>query len=225
MIPLKDDNPARSFPAVTLIVVIANVAAFVYELLLPPPARDDLIRRMAVVPVEFAHPHPPYLEVIARDAISLLTAMFLHGGALHLLGNMLYLWIFGKNVEDTMGHRRFAVFYLVAGAAGSLVQIAAHPASAVPMIGASGAIAGVLGAYLVLFPTARVQTLVFLVFFARIVPIPALIVLGVWLLIQVVNAGRIAPGEVAWFAHLGGFAAGLTLVVLFRRRRPRHSLY
>jgi rhomboid family protein len=157
--------------------------------------------------------------------MTLVTSMFLHGGWLHVLGNMLYLWIFGNNVEDVMGHVRFIVFYLVCGLAAAAAQIAVDPSSQVPMIGASGAVAGVLGAYLVMFPAARVHVLVFLIFFIRIVEVPALIVLGFWLLIQLIAAAQMAPGGVAWFAHLGGFLAGLVLIVPFRRRRIRTSLY
>jgi membrane associated rhomboid family serine protease len=138
---------------------------------------------------------------------------------------MIYLWIFGNNVEDSMGHARFLLFYVLCGLAASFAQIAVAPDSRVPMIGASGAISGILGGYLVLFPAARVLTLVFVVFFVRLVPIPAVIVLGFWFLIQLVNAGQIAPGGVAWFAHIGGFITGLALIAPFRRRRPRYSLF
>jgi membrane associated rhomboid family serine protease len=225
MIPLKDDNPTRTVPAVTVALIVVNVAIFVWELLLPPPVRDDLIYKMAVIPAEIAHLEPFTLDQALYNGMTLFTSMFLHGSVLHLIGNMLYLWIFGKNIEDIMGHVRFLLFYGLCGVAGSLVQVAVGSDSRIPMIGASGAIAGVLGAYLVLFPTARVLTLIFIVFFIRIVKIPALIVLGFWLLIQLLNAGQIVPGGVAWFAHIGGFAAGLALIVPLRRRRPRYRLF
>lgn len=224
MIPLKDDNPTQSFPAVTLALIAANVAVFAWELLLPAPERQQMIVQMAVIPHEITR-GPLHLNLILHNGLTLLTAMFLHGGLLHLGGNMLYLWIFGNNIEDVVGHVRFLVFYLLCGLAGSFAQVAAHPASRVPMIGASGAIAGVLGAYLVLFPAARVLTLFFLFYFVRVVPIPALIVLGIWLLIQLVSAGGAAGGGVAWFAHIGGFVTGLALIVPFRRRRPKGRLY
>ena len=224
MIPLKDDNPTQSFPAVTLVLIAANVAVFAWELLLPPAARQEAIVRMAVIPFELTQ-RPFGLDRLLHHGLTLVTAMFLHGDLLHLGGNMLYLWIFGNNIEDMMGHGRFLVFYALCGLAGSFAQVAAHPASRLPMIGASGAIAGVLGAYLVLFPTARVLTLFFFFFFVRVVPIPALIVLGIWLLLQLLSAGGAAGGGVAWFAHLGGFVTGLVLIVPFRRRRPRHRLY
>jgi len=148
--------------------------------------------------------------------------MFLHGSLFHLLGNMLYLWIFGNNIEDVLGHVRFALFYLLAGLAAALTHTLAMPNSRIPMIGASGAIAGVLGAYWFLFPRARVRTFVFLFFYIDIVAIPAGIVLGVWFLAQLLNVGM--GGGVAWFAHIGGFLAGLLLIwggVLGRPRRIR----
>lgn len=225
MIPLKDDNPTRTYPYITLSLVAINVAVYIWEMLLPEEARDDLIYRMAVIPVMFSDPQPFGFDSLIYNSMTLVTAMFLHAGLLHLLGNVLYLWIFGNNVEDVMGHGRFAGFYFACGIAGSLAQIAIDPRSDVPMIGASGAIAGVLGAYLVQFPTARVVTLIFVVFIVRIVRVPALILLGVWLLIQLLNAGGLSTGGVAWFAHIGGFTAGLTLIVFFRRRRPRDRLY
>jgi membrane associated rhomboid family serine protease len=225
MIPLKDDNPTRIVPLVTLALIAANVAVFLWELSLVPAARERAILRLAVVPSRLTGAAPAGPDGLVSGALALLTAMFVHGGLLHLAGNMLYLWIFGNNVEEIMGHWRFLVFYVLCGLAGSFTQIAASPASHVPMIGASGAIAGVLGAYMILFPAARVLTLIFVFFFARIVAIPAFIVLGFWLLLQLVSAGQITPGGVAWFAHLGGFTAGLLLLVPFRRKRPRQSLY
>ena len=225
MIPLKDDIPTQTFPFITIMLITANVLVFLRELMLPPPVREEFISQLAVIPYAMTHPGPGHPGFLVYNALTLLTSMFLHGGIMHLVGNMLYLWIFGNNIEDVMGHARFLLFYFLCGLAGALTQIAASPASRIPMIGASGAIAGVLGAYLVMFPAARVLTLVFLFFFVRVVPIPALIVLGAWLLIQLVNAGQIAPGGVAWFAHIGGFLTGLVAIVPFRRRRYRQSLY
>ena len=224
MIPLKDDNPTQSFPAVTLLLIAANLAVFVWELLLPAAQRQEAIVRMAVIPFEITQ-RPFGLDRLLHNGLTLMTAMFLHGGLLHLGGNMLYLWIFGNNIEDATGHGRFLIFYLLCGIAASFAQVAAHPASKLPMVGASGAIAGVLGAYLVLFPTARVLTLMVFFFFVRVVPIPALIVLGFWLLLQLLSAGDGVGGGVAWFAHIGGFLAGLALIVPFRSKRPRHRLY
>jgi len=225
MIPLKDDNPARTIPFVTFALLVTNVAVFAWELAHPFPLREQMIRRLAVIPSDFAHLQAGHADRGLSVGTTLLTAMFLHGSILHLVGNMLYLWIFGNNVEDLMGHGRFLLFYLLCGLAASSVQIATAPGSRVPMIGASGAIAGVLAAYMVLFPAARVLTLIFVFIFARLVRIPALIVLGFWFLLQLLSAGEIATGGIAWFAHIGGFVAGLLLVVPFRRRRPRLSLY
>jgi membrane associated rhomboid family serine protease len=231
MIPLKDDNPTRTFPFVTIGLIGLNAAVFVWELLLPPEVlARAVVPALAVIPARFTGLDPLDPSLWADSAVRLVAAMFLHGGVLHVLGNMIYLWIFGNNVEDIMGHGRFLVFYLACGVCASLAQVAASPASQVPMIGASGAISGVLGAYLILYPAARVLTLVFVLFFVRVVPFPAVIVLGVWFLIQVVNAGapvpgRIAPGGVAWMAHIGGFLAGMALIALFRRHRPRHALF
>jgi len=225
VIPLHDDIPTKSRPVVTVGLIVLNAALFVRVLLLPPGMQQEALLRLAVIPYELTHLPPGRLELIGYNVLTLLTSMFLHAGWLHLIGNMLYLWIFGDNVEDIMGHGRFLAFYLCCGLAAAAAQIAAHPASRVPMIGASGAIAGVLAGYLVMFPTARVMTLFFLVIIVRVVPIPALIVLGLWLLVQLVNAGQAGPGGVAWFAHLGGFLAGLLLIVPFRRKRDRRSLY
>ncbi len=225
MIPLKDDVPSRRLPIITFAILAANIAVYVRYLMLPAPVREQMVIRMAVIPYELTDLGPTQPGLLAYNAATLLTSMFVHGGIWHLAGNMLYLWIFGSNVEDVMGRGRFLVFYLVCGLAAALTQIAVQPHSKVPMIGASGAIAGVLGAYLVMFPAARVMTLIFLFVFVRVVPIPALIVLGVWLLIQLINAQPGTGGGVAWFAHIGGFAMGLAAIVPFRTRKVRGSLY
>jgi len=225
LIPIRDDVPTKSFPLVTIVLMVINVGVFVRLMLLPSAASEETVLRLAVIPYELTHVPAGRLDVLGYNILTLVTSMFLHGSLLHLGGNLLYLWIFGNNIEDVMGRVRFLIFYILCGLAGALAQIAVRPASQVPMIGASGAIAGILGAYLVMFPAARVQTLFFFIFFARIVPVPALIVLGSWLLVQLVNAGNMGPGGVAWFAHLGGFLAGLLLIVPFRVRRVSQSLY
>ena len=225
VIPLKDDVPTRSIPFVNIGLIVVNVGVFVRVLLLPEAARHDAFVRLSLIPYELTHIPPGRFDLIGYNLLTILTSMFLHAGWLHLLGNMLYLWIFGKNVEDFTGHGRYLAFYLLCGLAGAATQIAVGPSSHVPMVGASGAIAGVLGAYLVMFPAARVWTLFFLLVFVRVLAVPALIVLGLWLLIQLLNAGQMGQGGVAWFAHLGGFLAGLVLIAPFRRKRPRHSLY
>lgn len=224
MIPIKGEVPTRSFPITTLALITLNAVLFVRALLIPPEDRGAFILNLALIPHELTH-GAPFAPHLVYNIATLFTSMFVHAGLLHLGGNMLYLWIFGGCIEDAVGHGRFLCFYLLCGIVGAAAQIAVDPASRVPVVGASGAIAGVLAAYMVMFPTARILTLVFLLFFVRLVPIPALIVVGIWLLIQLINAGQIAPGGVAWFAHLGGFVAGLILIVPFRRRRIRHSLY
>jgi len=225
MLPLKDDNPTRIVPFITVSLIALNVAVFFWTLFLPPVAQKEAILRLAIVPYRITHLDAGNPASLLAGARSFVAAMFLHGDILHIAGNMLYLWIFGNNIEEAMGHGRFLLFYFLCGLVASFTQIAASPSSRLPMIGASGAIAGVLAAYLVLFPTARVFTLIFLLVFVRVVPIPAVIVLGVWFLLQLLSAGSLAEGGVAFFAHIGGFVAGLALVVPFRRRRTRQALY
>ncbi len=217
-LPLRDENPTRRFPAVTILIIVANILIFLIQAF-SPRGLEYYILRMGVIPYEITHfqalPHLPRIF----PPLTLLSSMFLHGSLFHLFGNMLFLWIFGNNVEDFLGSLRFIPFYLFSGLAASLTQIAFHPNSQVPMIGASGAVAGVLGAYFILYPGARVLTLVFLFVFVRIIPIPAFYVLGFWFLAQVLNIGL--GGGVAWFAHIGGFLAGVVLVRSAARRRRR----
>ena len=183
---------------------------------------------MGTIPYEITHFKSLALivyesgEPISRlsPPLTLVTSMFIHGGFIHLFFNMLYLWIFGNNIEDFLGPIRFVIFYLLSGLGASLTHIIFNMNSQVPMIGASGAIAGVLGAYLILYPGARVLTFVFLFFIIRIIPIPAAFILGLWFLLQVMNVG--IGGGVAWFAHIGGFLIGVVLIKVFTdRRRPK----
>jgi membrane associated rhomboid family serine protease len=234
MLPLKDDIPSRTVPIVTLGLIALNLVAFLYQLSLElgdggaargaVSAADAFVYEFGAVPCRITgacpHDFPPAF-------VSIFTSMFLHGGWLHIAGNMLYLWIFGNNVEDTLGHGRFLLFYLACGVAGAMGQTMAGPSSRIPMIGASGAVSGVLGAYLLLFPYATILTLVTFGFFIRFLHVPALIVLGFWIVVQFANgflSMSMAPAEgggVAWFAHLGGFVAGLVLVLVMRPRRTR----
>lgn len=217
-LPLRDENPTGRFPAVTILLIASNCLIFLVQAF-SHQGLGYYVQKMGLIPYEITHFQSlPYLPRLS-PALTLLTSMFLHGSLFHLLGNMLYLWIFGNNIEDYLGSIRFIFFYLLAGLAASLTQIAFSPNSRVLMIGASGAIAGVLGAYLLLFPGARVITLVFLFVFIRIVPIPAVYVLGFWFLVQVLNIGL--GGGVAWFAHIGGFLAGIALIRGFSKRRRR----
>ncbi|MBI2989445.1 MAG: rhomboid family intramembrane serine protease [Deltaproteobacteria bacterium] len=221
MIPLRDDNPTVLWPLVTVALILVNTAVFFYELSLEPKFLDALIYQMGMVPAALLQSPIPG----SAGYFTVLTSMFLHGGWMHIIGNMLYLWIFGNNIEDSMGHLRFIFFYLVTGLAAAAAHLAFNAASTVPTIGASGAVSGVLGAYLVLFPHARVQTLVTLGFFIRIIYVPAWVLLIFWIGLQLLNQALApidpAAGGVAYAAHIGGFAAGLVLIPLFRKHRRR----
>jgi membrane associated rhomboid family serine protease len=207
--PLRDVIPSRTTPLVTVTLIVVNSLVFLYQVSLGPDAQQ-LVLDYGLVPAAFTF-------------VAVITSMFLHGGFLHFGGNMLFLWIFGDNVEDRMGHARFLVFYLLCGVAAALVQTISNPTSVIPMVGASGAIAGVMGAYFVLYPGSRIVTLVFVFFFIQIVEIPAVVFLGVWFLMQFLSGvGSIAKttgdvGGIAFWAHIAGFAAGVVGVVLFRR--------
>ncbi len=183
-------------------------------------ADDAFVITYGFIPAEFSRglDLPPFTGFPIW--LTLFTSMFLHGGLLHVLGNMLYLWVFGDNVEGAMGRGRFLVFYLLCGAAAGMAQYALNPQAPIPLVGASGAIAGALGAYFMLFPTARVLTVIPILFFIRMVSIPAVIVLGIWFLLQLLNSAASfgASTGVAWFAHIGGFAAGMVLILAFRRK-------
>jgi membrane associated rhomboid family serine protease len=210
MIPLRDVIPSRTTPFVTIGIIALNVLAFWFELSLSPNTRQLFLRAYGVVPADFAW-------------LTLFSSMFLHGGWLHIIGNMWYLWIFGDNVEDRLGHGRYLVFYLLCGAVAALAQTLVNPDSYVPTIGASGSIAGVMGAYFVLYPRSRVLTLIPLFIFIEIIEIPALFFLGFWFLMQLFSgAGSIAQttgtqGGIAFWAHVAGFLAGLGGVFIFRR--------
>ncbi|MDE2484714.1 MAG: rhomboid family intramembrane serine protease [candidate division NC10 bacterium] len=223
MIPLRDNIPSDRTPVVTVGLIGVNVLVYLNQLMLTPRAGVRFIYLYGLIPLEISSgnllmPHPVPLYA------TLLTSMFVHGGLFHLGGNMLYLWIFGDNVEDRMGRLKFLAFYLLSGLAAAAAQIWADPASKIPMIGASGAISGVLGAYLFLFPYARVLTLIPLGFFYRIMEIPALVVLGFWIVVQVLNGVMtlgVQVGGVAWLAHVGGFVAGIVMVIPFTGWRMR----
>ncbi len=210
-LPLRDDNPTSRFPFVTVALIAANTVVFLVQAAAPHGLALAALR-FGAVPYEITHFRTLAEPAAFPPLLTLLTSMFLHGSLLHLLGNMLYLWIFGNNVEDRLGPVRFTLFYLASGLAAALTHIAFQPSSRLPMIGASGAIAGVLGAYWLLYPRARVKTFVFLIFYIDVIPIPAGIVLGLWFLLQVLNVG--IGGGVAWFAHIGGFLAGILFIRL-----------
>ncbi len=221
MIPLHDDNPTSLTPFVTVGLIVACVAVFLWQVSLPPAAMEAALYGYGMIPaVLFGERElPPALATIPAE-LSVVTSMFLHGGWMHLIGNMLYLWIFGNNVEDAMGHGRFIVFYLLCGIAAALAQAFQDPSSAVPMIGASGAIGGVLGAYVLLYPRAKVLVVVPLGFFFYRMRIPAMIVLGLWFGLQFVSTVLAGDqiGGVAYWAHIGGFVAGMVLILPFRKK-------
>jgi membrane associated rhomboid family serine protease len=224
LIPLRDENPIGIVPVVSWGLIGACVVIFVFQVALGAEVFNRMIFGLGVIPaVLFGHARlPPEVELVP-PAMSVVSSMFLHGGWLHLAGNMLYLWIFGDNIEDRMGHVRFLCFYLACGIAAVLAQALPAPQSIVPMVGASGAISGVLGAYLLLFPRARVLVLVPLGFVLQVIRLPAVWVLGLWFLIQLLSSLAAPEGEggVAFRAHLGGFIAGLLLVPLFLVGRRR----
>ena len=238
MFPLRDNIPTENFPFVTVALIVINVLAYFFfqhgTITLGSPDNTDYLCNLyqyGTIPREVTHPG---FELQAQGCqtfdtptwLTLFTSMFMHGGLLHLGGNMLFLWIFGNNVEDAMGPIKFVIFYLLAGLSADALQIAFSVNSEVPSIGASGAIAGILGGYLILFPRARVVTLVFIIFFFTILELPAILFLGIWILQQAVFAyfDLFQPqgsggGGVAYFAHLGGAAFGLLSIRLFARRR------
>ena len=220
MIPLKDDNPIQIFPLMTIGIIALNILIYLYQLSLSPEAGQALLDRYGAIPALLMHPFSPD-STIAKivpalpPALTVFSSMFMHGGFLHLLGNMIYLWVFGNNIEDTLGHSRFLIFYLVCGFFAAFFHTLSDMNSTIPMIGASGAIAGVLGAYFLLFPRANVSTLFIFIIFIKVIKVPAVLILGLWFLIQLLNAGT-EGGSIAWYAHVGGFLTGLILVRFFK---------
>ena len=225
MFPLKDDNPSNSAPVVTVALIVLNALFFVYQISLEAGGADGaragqaFIEEFGLVPCRLTGACRVGPE-LPSPILTIFTSMFMHGGLFHIGGNMLYLWIFGNNVEDTLGHGRYLLFYLLSGVAAALAQTAVGPSSVVPMVGASGAVSGVLGAYLLLFPRAHVTTLIILGFFFRLVQIPAMVVLGFWIVLQLLNGlGSFgSSGGVAFFAHIGGFLAGMGLLYVLKPR-------
>ena len=217
MFPLRDTQPSNSKPVVTVILIVINVLVFLFEFSLEPYSRNDFIAAYGMVPDNFSF-------------ISLLTSMFLHGGWMHVLGNMWFLWIFGDNIEDILGSGKFLLFYLLCGVAAGLTQYAVNPGSRIPTVGASGAIAGVMGAYMIKFPHSRILSLITVVFFITTFEIPAWVMLIYWFVIQFFSGvGSIGyshaseGGGVAFFAHVGGFLAGMALIGLMAPRQRYSS--
>jgi membrane associated rhomboid family serine protease len=225
LIPLYDENPTKTFPFITLLLIIANVLIFVWEISLGPTGLNKAILQYGFVPKNLSLALEQG-QFVSPAVLSVFTSIFLHGGFIHIFGNMLYLWIFGNNVEDLFGHFKFVIFYLLAGIAGVAGQTLAGPTSAIPGIGASGAIAGVLASYLIKYPRAKVVTAVPIFFFIQLVKLPAIVVLGFWIIIQftsglasLADAGHNFGGGVAWFAHIGGFSMGILLTIILPKRR------
>jgi membrane associated rhomboid family serine protease len=220
MIPLRDNIPTRRVPLVTLALIGLNTLVFLRTFLLGSQAGSRFLLYYGLIPCDLTGA----CEVLGRafsSDLTLVTSMFVHAGLFHYAGNMLYLWIFGNNVEDAMGRLRFLTFYLACGLVAAFAQVLVNPASRIPMVGASGAVSGILGAYLLLYPQARVLTLVPIIVFFRVMEIPAGVVLGFWIVVQLLNGMLTFDAEgggVAWFAHIGGFLAGFALIGLFKRR-------
>jgi membrane associated rhomboid family serine protease len=228
MIPFRDNIPSRSFPFITILIIATNIFVFLYELALGRYLEPFLMQYGVVPAAVFSWPesHQPVSAIV----VPFFTSMFLHGGWLHLIGNMWYLWIFGDNVEDRLGHFTYLIFYLLCGLGAGIVHTILNYDVVVPSIGASGAIAGVLGAYLVSYPGARILTLIPIFIFMQIIEIPAVIVLGFWFIMQFLSgtaslaSATANAGGVAWWAHVGGFVVGMILVGMFPRRdRPRYD--
>ena len=220
MIPLRDENPTRTFPFVTIALIIMNGIVFAYEIFLPPHLREGFFQSFALIPDNLIHYSLETGHAGLPNILTLLTSTFLHGGLLHIIGNMLFLWIFGNNIEDAFGHFPFIIFYFVSAVAAGFTQALMNPSSTIPVIGASGAVAGVLGAYILLYPQARIITLFWILFFIRIIRVPAVIFLGIWFFLQIMYAG-VVGGSIAWYAHIGGFLAGLVMAVPLSFKRKR----
>jgi membrane associated rhomboid family serine protease len=223
MIPIRDQIPTRNVPIINYLLIIANVVVFLFQWL-AGPYEEALVYEFALIPYNLVS------SVSIGDITDIFTSMFMHAGLAHIGGNMLYLWIFGDNVEDSMGRGQYFLFYLVGGLVASITHIITNPTSQIPTVGASGAIAAVLGAYLVLYPQSRVLTIIPLGFFIRMTMLPASIVLGLWFVLQffsgVLSLGGPDVGGVAFWAHIGGFVAGVVMAKLFsKRRRKEYSVY
>jgi|SRR5664280_670083 membrane associated rhomboid family serine protease len=228
MFPIKDTVPNRTFPVVIWSIIALSGIVFYFETTLPDKSLEHLIKMLGIVPAEFTRPYYRTHHRPIIDYLAFITTMFLHGGWLHILGNMWFLHVFGSKVEDVMGHGRFLAFYLISGIFASMMYIYISPRSPMPVIGASGAIAGVMGAYYVLFPRARILTLIPIIIIPWFIELPAYLFLGWWFLLQLFS-GTVtsvlpeAGGGVAWWEHIGGFIAGIVLVFFFKQKVRRYS--
>jgi membrane associated rhomboid family serine protease len=246
MIPVGDSLRSRTFPFVNYIIIAVNITVFLYELMLQsqrigpnrnaPTELDEWVAKWGTVPCRVTDScsglngrFVDQLSNVPFDWVQLLASQFIHGGLLHIAGNMLFLWIFGDNIEDAMGHVRYLVFYLLCGVIAGLAQVASDPNAVVPSVGASGAIAGVLGAYLVTYPRASVQVVIPIIFIPFFTRLPAVLMMGFWFLSQLIGVGSVADvrggeGGVAYWAHIGGFLAGMALVFFFRGRERSYDV-
>ncbi len=219
MLPLRDENPTSTTPVVNYVLIAINIVVFIFQVMLGS-SQDSFVYQFALIPAQITG------GLGIGDVLDVFTSMFMHAGLAHIGGNMLYLWIFGDNVEDAMGHGRYLFFYLTGGGVASLAHILTNPGSQIPTVGASGAIAAVLGAYLILYPQSRVSTLIFIGYFIRLAMVPAIVVLGLWFVLQlfqgVLTLGAADVGGVAFWAHIGGFVAGLVLAKILAKRTPRY---
>lgn len=221
MIPLRDENPTHSTPVVTYLLIAVNIIVFLFQMMLGP-SNEAFIYQFALIPAEVTN------MVSLGSIFDIFTSMFMHAGLAHIGGNMLYLWIFGDNVEDRLGRFNFLFFYVVGGVVASIAHIYTNPGSQIPTVGASGAIAAVLGAYLVLYPSQKVLTLIPLGFWLRLTMLPASIVLGLWFVLQffqgVVSLGMPDVGGIAFWAHIGGFVSGVAIGWLFRKTENEYPI-
>ena len=225
VLPLRDENPTKTFPIFTGLLIFINIAIFLYEISIGNNL-TQFIMEYGLIPADIGNLQSMY------SLSPFISSIFIHGGFLHVAFNMLYLWIFGNNIEDYLGHFKFILFYLFCGICGSVAHILSNPLSQIPTIGASGAIAGVLGAYIILFPKARIITLVPLFIFIQIMNLPAFLVIGLWFILQIfsgfasITSGVYQnTGGTAWFAHIGGFLAGLSFIIAFYRKKMPRSRF
>ncbi len=232
MIPIMDSVPSRNTPIAMYGIILLNALVFLFEIQVAPESRDPLFYWFGLVPARYTHPH--WASIVgfpANDYWPFLTSLFLHGGWLHIIGNMWMLYIFGDNVEDRMGPSRFLIFYLLCGITAGVVHVWTNPSSRIPTVGASGAVAGVMGAYLVMFPRAQVIILFLLLFYPVFFALPAYLFIGLWAFIQLYNGtlslGKLDPnvGGIAWWAHVGGFAAGVVLCGFFAQSARKCRRY
>lgn len=216
--PLKDENPTKTFSYMTLLIIILNCLIFFVELVMREN-RGFIVAKYGVIPFEITRGVDVNPKILLGPYSTLVTSLFLHGSFFHLLGNMWFLWIFGNNIEDIVGHFKYVIFYILGGVAASLLQILTSMSSTIPVIGASGAVSAILGAYILKFPRARVKTLLFIFIFVTVINVPAAAFLGIWFFLQLISSLGRSASNVAWYAHIGGFLFGILTIKLFEKRR------